>query len=800
MKTDPYIAHCREDSKEKQSVLSHNKETALLAKKSCTKELMAPISYLAGSLHDVGKYGDRFQEYISQGEESAFRRGEVNHATAGGVIMEELAPRTSLSEVVQIAIYSHHGMQDAVDLESGKSLIEKRCSREYHEREKIEMDLVRKRFYEYEDKDGLDADCHAARGSFQKLVQEIRDFLLQEPKGIYGSRNFYMGMHERLLLSLLIDADRSNTARFMNDRPQNPPDPEKTETIWRECIDVFEAYRSKIPVRNKIDDFRREISDVCLDAASQEQRLYRLTLPTGSGKTLSSLRFALHHAERLKKQRIVYVAPFTSILEQNAGEIRKAVGHPEIVLEHHCNVVSETEEDRKRYEQLAEDWSSMIIATTAVQFLNTLFSSKTGCVRRMHRLCNSVVVFDEIQSLPVRTISLFNLAINYLTEFCNTTVVLCSATQPVFDRLPKNRLIPPKEMVEDFARYDRLFRRVTLIDQTGMVPGGMQVEDLGDFVLKKIPEEKQILVIVNTKACARRVYRYLKKCIGTGCGLFHLSTNMCVMNRCEVLKQMRACLEKKDNPETLICVSTQLIEAGVDLSFRCVVRSLAGLDNIIQAAGRCNRHGEQENGNVYIVKMSDKAEDVSRLPDIKIAQNAMAEVLRCHGDLLSAKAKEQYYYRYLHDQAEKVDFPVCVSHESTTLVDLLSDNKMAQQQYKRCTGKPLKCMMRQAFKTAGDQFEVISEEGKVNVVVEYDSHIISMLDELEDPYLLYERKKEILRGVQLASVGISEQLKNKLGRAITPICGGAVQVLSGNYYSRETGVSEEPVGMGLLDF
>lgn len=831
---DPYIAHRREDSDALQSVSDHNKETACLAKTRCTMERIAEISCLAGLLHDCGKYSDRFQTYICQGQEGTIRRGEVNHATAGGVIVEELAPGSSLSELVQIAIYSHHGMQDAVDLESGKSLIDKRCSREYQERERIEIDLVRQRFYQYMDKDMLDAHCAVARESFKELVQEIKRFMLQNPTGLYGSRDFYMGMHERVVLSLLIDADRSNTAQYMNDssedayksyedhescedheNSENSEDHEEREDyedhkdmrqLWQQCIDCFEVYRSKFQIRNKIDVFRKEISDICFREAFQKQRLYRLTLPTGSGKTLSGLRFALHHAHRFNKQRIIYVAPFTSILEQNSEEIRRAIGHPEFVLEHHCNVISETEKEQKVYERLAENWQSPIVTTTAVQFLNTLFSSKTGCVRRMYSLCNSIVIFDEVQSLPVRTISLFNLAVNYLTEFCNTTVVLCSATQPVFDKLPKNRLLPPKELVDDYIRYDREFRRVTLVDQTRIKPGGLMTEELGDFVLQKLPEEKQILVIVNTKACARTLYYYLKKRLGSDGDLFHLSTNMCVLNRREVLDQMKACLETEDSPRPLICVSTQLIEAGVDLSFRCVIRSLAGLDNMIQAAGRCNRHGERENGNVYIVKMDDKAENISRLNDIKIAQNAMEEILHSYreapeivgGDLLSAKAKEQYYYRYLRDQEEYVDFRVQIHNDQTTLVDLLSGNRMAQEQYKRHTGKSLKYMMKQSFKTAGDLFEVISEDGKINVVVEYNDEIISMVEELQDPYILCERQKEILRGLQLASVGISEQMKNELGRAVAPVCGGKVSVLSTGYYSRETGVSTEPIGMELL--
>lgn len=823
IESDIYIAHYREESSEIQSVSEHNRETARLARMRCTIESLAPIAYLSGELHDCGKYSDRFQEYIRQGEEAGIRRGEVNHATAGGILIEETAPLSLLSEMVQIAVYSHHGIQDTVDLETGKILIEKRQSREYLEREKIEIDCVKQRFYQDIGKDILHADCSAAREAAKVLIQEIKQFAAQNPAEIYGSRNFYLGMYERMLLSLLIDADRSNTAQFMNgfakqnssintntDTNTDNDTDNNTEQIWQQCIDYFENYRKKFSANTKIDVFRKEISDMCFRAAFLDHRLYRLTLPTGSGKTLSGLRFALHHAKQFKKRRIIYVAPFTSILEQNAEEIRQAIGNPDFVLEHHCSVFSETAEEQKTYERLTENWSSPIVATTAVQFLNTLFSSRTGSIRRMHSLCSSIVIFDEIQSLPVHTVSLFNLAVNYLTAFCSTTVVLCSATQPVFDKLPKNRLLPPKEIVEDYIHYDKMFRRVTLTDQTRIKPGGLTVEELGDFISQHLPIEKQILVIVNTKMCAKHLYHYLKKTLGSTCDLFHLSTNMCVLNRREVLKQIEECLERKDRLKPMVCISTQLIEAGVDLSFHCVIRSLAGLDNIIQAAGRCNRHGERQNGSVYVVKMSEQAENLSHLEDIRIAQNAMEEILQScienpqiiGGDLLSAKAKEQYYYRYLRDQAKRVDFCVKVCNEDTNLVELLSDNKLAKQQYKRYTGKDLKkqCTMKQAFRTAGDLFEVISEEGKINVVVEYDSDIASMVEELQDPYTFYGRQKEILRRLQLASVGISEQMKNELGRAVTPICGGMVNVLDMSYYSKETGVSMEPIGMKLLSF
>lgn len=807
---DCYIAHRREEDKEMQSVSAHNRETAQLAERYCTVESLTQAAFLAGIYHDGGKYSSLFQTYIQQEkEEACIRRGEVNHATAGGILIEKLVPKSSLSEVLQIAIYSHHGIYDAIDLKTGQALIEKRQDKDYQEREKIELDFVEEQFYRYTNKAALDTVLGEAQKAFKLLIQEIKDFAKKDSQKIYGSRDFYMGMYERLLLSLLIDADSSNTSQFMNHVVQEQlPTKEAMDRIWKDCIEHFETERVKFQTDTKINSYRSEISEACFQAAGGEGRLYRLTLPTGAGKTLSCLRFALNHAKIFQKQRIIYVAPFTSILEQNAEEIRRMVGNPDIVLEHHCNVIFEKEEDQKKYSQLTENWMSPVIATTAVQFLNTLFSSKKGSIRRMHSLCDSIIIFDEIQALPVQIISLFNLAVNFLTVFCNTTVVLCSATQPVFDKLPKNRLLPPKEIVGNYIHYDNAFRRVTLFDRTGMKPGGLSVKELGEFVLEQSKKEKQQLVIVNTKGCAKKLYDYLKPQLDKAVCLFHLSTNMCAFNRQEILERIKGLLAEKCNPKPIICISTQLIEAGVDLSFGSVIRSLAGLDNIIQAAGRCNRHGERENGKVYIVKMSDEAENLAQLKDIRTAQNVMEELLYCYrekpeivgGDLLSDQAKKQYYLRYLHEQERYVDFPVDAYGIPTNLVELLSGNQPGCKQYFRFNGKQPKFMIKQAFKTAGDLFEVISEAGKINVVVEYDQQVTLLIETLQDPYISIEKKKGILRELQLVTVGISEQVKNKLGRAITPICDGLISVLNLNYYSKETGVSLEPVGMELLDF
>ena len=265
---------------------------------------------------------------------------------------------------------------------------------------------------------------------------------------MYGNRDFFLGMYERTIMSLLVDADRTDTACFMEQRElPAPKSDEMMQDIWGKCITYLEQYLKSMKSESRLDEYRRDISRKCMEAGEREERLYRLTVPTGAGKTLSSLRFGLYHARKYHKRHIIYVAPYQSIIDQNAEEIRRAIHNDEIVLEHHCNVIHDDERERIRYEILTENWDSPIIVTTAVQFLNTLFASGIGNIRRMYSILNSVIIFDEVQALPVKITKLFNLSVNFLTAFGKSTVVLCSATQPLFDELDENRLLPPLSMI-----------------------------------------------------------------------------------------------------------------------------------------------------------------------------------------------------------------------------------------------------------------------------------------------------------------------------------------------------------------
>lgn len=810
-----YIAHLYPDHTEGQSVAEHNRAVSAISEKICPAKELTNIVKLAGILHDAGKYGPKFQDYmrkIKEGTESYYR-GEANHSTAGGLLLRELSKSSNLTDVLSVVIFSHHGLQDCIHPESGQTLLDRRRSKTYQEEYDIDLDIVRRRFYSDMNEVEIAALCeNAAKELKEKIMTPIKEFMeknKEKENKDYGSRDFHMGMYVRLLLSVLIDGDRIDTANYRNRREiYDLEGIQDRNLLWKECIDHYEEYTLKkfskgATGTEKINRYRSEISGLCMEAGKTSCRLYRLTVPTGAGKTLSSLRFALYHALKYEKQHIIYVAPFQSILEQNAEEIRTAIGRGDIVLEHHCSVMHETEEEKKRYEELTENWLSPVIVTTAVQMLNTLYDGKTGAVRRMHSLCNSIILFDEVQSLPIRTVELFNLAVNFLTNFCNSTVVLCSATQPVFDELPRNSLILPRNMIGDVGKFETAFRRTALIDRTMIKPGGIGIAELGDFVLDQFRETKQILIIVNTKSCAQNLYYYLDKQDIIN-NLFHLSTNMHALNRREELEKMKRLLAKE---QPVVCVSTQIIEAGVDISFRCVIRSLAGLDSVIQAAGRCNRNAKYECGNVYIVKMNEKAEVLSGLPDIKKAQEAMESVLLYRRkkapflELTSEEMKQQYYRRYFLSRKDETRYPVTLYGTGTDLVDLLSGGRYAKNRFQAYyNGKKeyKKCFLNQEFKTAGELFEVISEDGRFPVVVECGEYTSERIAELETGECTSERKREILRELQLVTVGISQSVRNSIGNGIYPAFNRQLFVLRENYYSDKIGVMKEPKLMETL--
>lgn len=795
MKT--FNAHFNKEKDIFQSLAEHSSQTAAFAVQKFPQMQLKNTIKLLGLLHDTGKYSDIWQVYFYDAIQKEGKSGrKEDHTTAGGIMAEELLPDSFMKRLIQTAIYSHHGLQDCIDTDS-VSLFEKRQKKS----EVLPIASCKMGFYEdFEVEEIKQISCMAV-GEGEQLKQLIQSTVKAwGSNNRYGGRDFFLGMYTRLLCSLLMDADRRDTADFMNGTATAEvfSEPE-LQKIWSECIVHIEEKLNSFTAKSQMNDYRSYVSDICRQKAGEDKRLYRLTLPTGAGKTLSSLRFAVHHAHAYKKKRIIYVAPFHSIVEQNAQEIRTAIGKSEYVLEHHCNIVFETEDEQLEYERITEDWSSPIIVTTAVQFLNTLFTSKTANVRRFQSLCDSIIIMDEVQALPVFTMGLFNLAVNYLTEFLNTTMVLCTATQPLLDKLPENALLPPTEMVGPQEDFQNVTRRVKITDAIGDSPCGLSIDEAAEFLVDKVEKYRKVLFITNTKACARNLYEKVKSLLGEEAKVMHLSTSMCPEHRSNILNQIKDGLKAECRQ---VCITTQLIEAGVDISFPCVVRSLAGLDNLIQAAGRCNRHKETDMGNVYLIRMNESAETLRHLEEIRAAQEAMKKVLdqfrrapeSLDNALDSEKAIKLYYEDYLWQRKTKLNYPVTVKGVRTSIVDLLSANTEFKK--KRNSGQ----VLMQAFKTAGDYYEVIPDRGDLSVVVPYNHIAQEKLKKLEQPKCDYLEKKKLLRELQSFTVSISRFEQKKLEGAIRSILDHQVMVLNQRYYSKEIGITMEPGSMDNLIF
>lgn len=706
-----HLAHISEDGRI-QTVEEHARNTAEYAAESLRDIGLGHAAYLCGLLHDCGKMTEAFQNYLHAN--GSMRRGSVNHTFAGPKYILERFHQQPVqtyediaAELLAYAMAAHHGQFDAVD--------EKHRSGLQHRRDAPAAD------YEEARRNCL-AGCCAEReidALFEAAVAELTPVLDRICSIAQEDRDdevaFYSGMLARLLLSAVVEGDRRDTSEFFRGAREN--DAKADAVLWEACLHRVEARLEELPKDTQLQQARRRLSEQCRAAAESAPGIFRLNLPTGGGKTLSGLRFALAHAKAYGKARILFASPLLSILDQNAEVIRRFVQNDDMILEHHSNIVRSEEGDEgalDHNEFLAESWNAPIIITTLVQLLNTLFQGRNSSVRRMHALCNSVIVIDEVQTVPQNMLTLFNLAVNFLAEVCKATVVLCSATQPCLEETAHPLLKEIKEIVPCERGLWSVFDRTEITDA-----GACRLEDLPRFLADILANVPSLLVVCNRRSQAEQLFRALDL-PETRC--FHLSAGMCTAHRRATLQRMQKALQAREQDgrqPKVICVSTQVVEAGVDLSFGCVVRLAAGLDNIIQAAGRCNRNGELAGrAPVYIIRCED--ENLSKLKQIKRAQDACIALLdaydedrgRYANDLASDAAVTEYYRNlYRNMNKGEQDFAV----KDVTLYDLLSENnKFANDLYRLHDAYSL----RQAFKTAGQYFKVFDEDTR-DVVVPY---------------------------------------------------------------------------------
>ncbi|MEA4889693.1 MAG: CRISPR-associated helicase Cas3' [Clostridiaceae bacterium] len=792
-----YVAHIRKSDGREQTVAEHNNGVAKIAHDIGNQYGIGNLSIFTGRHHDDGKNTQEYLSYLKAAADGeSVVRGSVIHSTYGAMLANNLASTTNTTErlsaeMVRTAIMSHHGLRDCLTSDG-------RCS--FHAAIKHISDsysAVEQIVYKYYGKDVIESEFQKACRDAKMMRAKIKEF--DSVKQGYGSSHFYLAMYIRLLTSIIIDADRTDTACF-EDRIElkSLPTCQTRKNMWNLYLDHCEAkirlfQYDKYP--SVLDQFRAEISKSCSAFDGGSNGVFRLVVPCGAGKTLSALRYALQTAAHYGKKHIFYIAPFNSVLEQNASEIATYIGNDDAVLRHHSNVIfdSDDSEVEKRYKLLTENWSqSPVIATSAVQFLDTLFNSKTSCVRRMQSLGDSIIIVDEIQALPIKVLKLFNGAMNFLAQFCGSAIVLCSATQPLLDKLNDYRIIPPKSLIHDDGRFDEVFKRVEIVDYTK--GNGFSIDETANFILEQAKNTHSILAIVNTKPVARKVAACIQKFVknSNAYRLFHLSTNMCPAHRIVVLKEMRSCLQDKGNSQKIICISTTLIEAGVDVSFERVIRSLTGLDSIIQAAGRCNRNRETVCGIVSIIYIRD--ESIGGLDYIQRAQEVTREVLhniqtnpqQYPGGALSKAAMNEFYTKYYHPMQKEMAFPLKDDPEHT-IIDLLTTNPSGSKQNKNANT----ILLKQAFKEAGDAFAVIEDIGKQDVIVEYNDDALIHIKKMLSTRLISDKKKE-LRYLQQYTVQLSKYIMQKIGTGVRFDEDAGVFILSRVYYHNEFGVSDDP--------
>lgn len=808
-----YIAH------KNQELHEHLEGVAELAKIYAEKIGMEKYGELLGLLHDFGKYSTEFQKYITDAikrndpglnpdededfEDPTGKKGKIDHSTAGAQFFSIKNSSSNahkmLGQFLSLCLVSHHsGLVDCLTTDSKGTwnYYSKRLSKNDNRTHLTEC-------IKNIDKHILERINAILTGeSFTKPFEEkCRDIVRSSPEKNPLSTvvQFQFGLLARFLFSALIDADRQDSADSEKPKAATHRQQGKYRS-WDILIERLEEKYKGFEIKNRVDEIRKEISMHCLHAAQLPKGLFTLTVPTGGGKTLASLRFALGHAEKHHMDRIIYVIPFTSIIDQNAQVVRDILEpkeHPEdagkIVLEHHSNIGADIQSWKEKL--LTENWDAPVVYTTMVQFLETFFGAGTRGTRRMHQLAKAVVVFDEIQTLPIKCIHLFNNAINFLVNHCRSSVVLCTATQPLLGSVDEKKgslkLSDGNELMPNVGKLFNDLERVCVHDFRKF-PGWTYLE-IAELAMKQVEANGSCLVVTNTKKAARIIFEETKK---YGLEVFHLSAGMCPTHRKEILKTIR---EKLNYKKPILCVSTQLIEAGVDVDFRSVIRLIAGLDSITQVAGRCNRHGSPEIGSVFIVNPVEESLDY--LKDIAVGKEKTNRVLddfkadpsKYDGDIIGPKMLKWYYQNYFFDRKNEMAYSVQTVRDDTVL-NLLACNTDAVSEYGRVHGVMPVMVLRQSFMTAAKLFKSIDAPTR-SVIVCYGDEGRELISQLCSAFDV-EKQYALIKKAQQYSVNLFPYEFDKLAEqnALYRVQEETeIFYLDDKYYSEHFGISMEQV-------
>ncbi len=536
-----YKAHSEKNGNA-HSLKEHLTQTAFLAEQFAKAFEAGDLAQLAGWLHDLGKTSERFQRYLDGIGETG-----GDHKAAGFLYAQSL----SAPPPVLFAIAGHHG--GLLSLADMKGKLGASTPKEAHE---------------------------AANELYDDTFNAFKPCL---PSWLSTTNKLEVELLIRMVFSALVDADFLDTeAHFQPEHTQQRGQYPSLNDLWQQCAEHYEKKFGDVQC-TPVNTLRREVYETCLKAAAGPQGAFSLTVPTGGGKTLSSLAFALRHAIEHRLDRVIFVIPYTSIIEQTVDVFAQYLERGAII-EHHSAVDADMhDEDHLHHKLAAENWDAPVVVTTAVQFFESLFAHKPGKCRKLHNIARSVVIIDEAQTLPLGLLKPTFAMLAELVRHYGVTCLLTTATQPAYSTFTDMEI---REIMPDPTGLTHQLKRVKYHHIAEPLDWDKVAEQMSQCA------QKQAMAVLNTRADARALFEKLPPE-----SRIHLSTNICGAHRREVLKQVRARLQ---NEETCLLATTQLVEAGVDLDFPLVLRAMGPLERIVQAAGRCNREGKNEYGTTIV--------------------------------------------------------------------------------------------------------------------------------------------------------------------------------------------------------
>ncbi|MGI6349684.1 MAG: CRISPR-associated helicase Cas3' [Eubacteriales bacterium] len=824
------LAHIMRDESGKtiaeQSLAEHLINTAQCAAEIGQEINCRHLSFLLGVLHDLGKCKKNFQQRVL-----GFMNQNVNHSSGGASYLQskleelrgeigrrKLDEACRYREILFYVITAHHGLYDAIGEGrniSGKgkyvSRIEDRMALEE------DKDALKTEIYPFVENELGPAISKELDISFDELIlcalEELKCIVSKIEPLIsvhvdssikIRARRVYEGFLTRLFLSILKTADCFDSMQFSQKDKITPLTKEKLNEIFSGYHDATERRAKKFAENvdsSPLNKVRMELSELAQNhALRQEHGISQFEMPTGAGKTETGLRYGVNNIKKFSKGRLVYMAPFLSIVEQSAQSIKNVVGE-EFCLEHHSNVVNdeyeskldEIQDETKLDDQLylplsyvTDYWDAAIIVTTMVQFYETLFGERSANICRFCKLIDSTIIIDEIQSLPVRHIYCFNLMLNFLSQIMKANILLCSATQPPFDdemRLAypiryagEKRVVPSNEELEELGK-DLI--NYSVFERSKVFPAwihkenaeDMELDDVLDLLCEQIKWANSALCILNTKGAVKTLFEKVEEKFPEA-RVFYLTTNLCAAHRFDLIKEMRAVLKSiregsSTKQDKLICVTTSLIEAGVDVDFDVVLRSITGADSIEQARGRCNREGLlRKGGKVFILRLKEDNTNVKGLKDIykrgEITTSFVKKQLEDGREALNMRQlTEDFYQKYFLENSDEMIFKMLMKEKGKeevrcSALELLSTsdakvqavgNSERQKEFQK------KHRLWQSFRTASKWMKLIDQDA-MSVIVPYKNEdLLKELIEAIDAYN-FTKVKKLLKRLQRYTVNV----------------------------------------------